>query len=400
MSEESNAQNQNVQLSWAARSFIEAPSSRVLFFSVSLVLASIVTFFLASYFITIDLTVRTDGQTDSYLGVKEVIVLRSGQLEELRVKEGSLVSAQEVVGHLRIEGSSESMLLDYVHSLKAALKGCREKGCQLPQGTFDAAMFTDPSLKEALSNVSRKFSDYRYSQVELKEKLAREIGPLKQRLVLVRKKLEYLATSKMRNYLLMQKEALDEEKGRLEQQLIASENQLSGTEREKKSEAVHSLELAIYQIENFLEKHRLKAPVSGRVAKLYKTQGSYLREYEPVIAVIPESSPIVAKVNVAAKDVARIKEGDTAFVSIDAYPKHKYGYFSGKLVSIDKVASEAKYVARISIDINSLPRKPAFAVEELGKVKLEPGMGVEVRIITGKTKLLQLMLDKVLGKER
>ncbi len=407
MSEENHEPRKEIfQLSWAARSFIDAPSSRVLFLCVSLVLVSVVAFFISSFFITIDRTVRSSGETDSFLGVKEVIALRAGQIESLSVTEGEMIAADKVIGRLKIEGSSEEKLHDYLTRLQKVLQVCRDSDCELPKGTLDVAIFSDPGLKEALTNVSRMFADYRYSRVELGQKTSREIDPLKQRLGLIQKKLQYLAKSKMKNYLLMQKEALDEEKGRLEQQLIATENQLSGTVREKKNEALHSLELAIFQLQNFVVKHQLKVPVSGIVAKLHRSKGSYVKEYDPILAIIPESSPIIARVNIPAKDVSKVKDGDNVFISIDSYPSHKYGYFSGKLLTIEKIASGGQsnvannFVAKISIDTDSLKRNPAFAFDELTKVKLEPGMGVEVRIVTGKTKLIQLMVDKVLGKER
>jgi multidrug resistance efflux pump len=398
-----------IHLSWGARSFIEAPSSKILFFSVSLVLLSIVTFFVASFFITIDKTVKSAGVTDSFNGVKETIALVSGQVLILDVKEGETVSADAIVGRLRIEGTNEKKLIEYSESLKKVLHLCKKSECQISAGSLEVAMFSDPHLKEALTSVVRKFSDYTYSQVELRQKTAREVNPLKQRLNLINKKLSYLSKSKMKDYLVMQREGLDEEKGRLEQQLISTENQLSGTVRERKNEAIFSLQLAIFQLESFIEKHQLKTPVAGKIAKIHHNIGSYVKDHEPVISIIPESSPIIARVNIPPKDVARVKEGDNVFIGIDSYPVHKFGYFSGKVLTIDRVASAIRsdnpsngFVAKISIDTNSLSRNPAFAVsfDELPRVKLDPGMGVEVRVVTGKSKLIQIMVDKILGKEK
>jgi multidrug resistance efflux pump len=388
----------HVFLSWGARSFIAAPSSKILFVAVVAVLGSLVAGIILSFFIHLDVVVKTQGKTDSLLGVKAAVAQVAGQVDSLTIKAGDTVKEGKIIGQILIEGTSEEKLRAIITELKNKMSVCEQADCSEKREIFEALEMRDNSIKETLAEVNRRLSAYYYATSEMKAKSLAEVGPLNDRKNLIRGKLKFLETSDMKKYLLLQKESLEEESGRITQQITGLENQINDRIQSSKQEAVHSLRIAILNLESFIARHQIRAPVTGKVAKLNKTQGSFVTLYENIITIVPESSPIVAKVLLDSKDYAKVTEGNKVFIGLDAFPTHRYGYFTGKVLSINSVKETEKdsdfYLANISIDLNSLKRFPA------SEMKIFPGLKVEARIVTKRVPIIHIVVDKIVGEHQ
>jgi multidrug efflux pump subunit AcrA (membrane-fusion protein) len=397
----SNSQEENdryVFLSWGARSFISAPSSKVLGASVVLIFLSICFSLIASFYIEIDLVVKTRGQTNSLLGIKDAVALVNGQIESLSVRDGEFVKEGQIIGRLRIEGASENELGRSIQLLKNQINLCQATNCTGERFSLDLVGIVDPSLREHIADVNQKFSSYHYTHTELKMKTLTELDPLRDRQKLIVGKLNFLENSRMKKYLLMQREALEEENGRITQQITNLSNQIEERIHQSKSEAIHALRLAMFSFESFLLKHQIKSPVSGKISRLNKTQGSFVSLHEPILSIVPVSSPIISEAVVLTKDIGKVSRGNKVILSIDAFPPHRYGYFHGTVIGIEHIkGTEAKpdhYLAKVEFDLTS-PSKRSPAFDKI--VKIVPGMQTEVRIISRREAVSSIILDKILG---
>jgi membrane fusion protein, adhesin transport system len=398
MSEDNNEDNRFLNLSWGARSFIAAPSSAVLFASVLLIFFSLVFFTIASFFIEIDLVVKSRGQTNSLLGIKDSVAQISGQIEILKVKDGDVVEEGQVIGQIRIEGTKEAQLISMIQELKNQVDLCHTNPCVEERFSINALGIMDPSIREQIADVNRKFSSYFYTHSELKTKILTELDPLKERQRLILGKLQYLKSSDMKKYLVMQKESLEEESGRITQQVTNLQNQIEERIHQSKNEAIHSLRLAIFSLESFILKHQIRSPVRGRVSRLNRTQGSFVALHEIILTIVPEHSPIITEALVDTKDIGKVSRGNKVIISVDAFPPHRYGYFSGKVIGIEHIrGSETKpdhYLAKIKFDEYSAKQR---SLASQTKLVFSPGMQTQIRIISRRETVSSIILDKLLG---
>jgi multidrug efflux pump subunit AcrA (membrane-fusion protein) len=405
MSETSLNQDTKRYLSWGAVSFIEAASSRILAICVLTILSSLGLSLLASFFIKIDVSTKANGQTESLLGVKEAVSQVPGQLYYFPVKEGDSFKKDQVLGWVRIEGSHEAEMLQLVGEANEKISGLDQKNTLRASSVFKTHLPENLNIKNLVSEAEKRQSAWMYYLSEGTVKAQAEIQPILKRVAVVKDQLQYIKKSPMRQYLEQQRIGLEEEVGRLQQQITVSRNAFDQKLIDLKSETKQSLQAVANAVQNLIQTHQIKSPCDGRVAKIWVNEGQLLADQQPVVSILPLSSSIVAKVSISSEDRALIKVGQSALVSIDAYPSHKFGYFQGKVLSIDQIkTAEDKsnpdgYVARLSVNIDH-PVRQIASLAEKSPVHLVPGMKVEARIISKRASLISLGLDKIFGKDQ
>lgn len=82
------------------------------------------------------------------------------------------------------------------------------------------------------------------------------------------------------------------------------------------------------------------APADGIVLDIApRTEGSVVREAEPLLTIVPKDAPMIAEVMIASSDVGYAKEGADTKLKIDAFPYQQYGLVNGRLESIGEESS-------------------------------------------------------------
>ncbi len=152
----------------------------------------------------------------------------------------------------------------------------------------------------------------------------------------------------------------------------------------------------------------LRAPQRGIVLKMAeRSVGSVIQPAEPLLTLVPMDSVIELEVEVEAKDIGRIRTGDTARVKLDAFPFQRHDTLPGKVrvisedafqhnspVAIDKSDKEQEGAAtfyRTRIDLLSQQLRnvpPGF--------RLMPGMKVRAEIKVGKRSIISYFLYPVI----
>jgi multidrug efflux pump subunit AcrA (membrane-fusion protein) len=81
------------------------------------------------------------------------------------------------------------------------------------------------------------------------------------------------------------------------------------------------------RVRDSIAKTKITSPVSGRVVRRLTEVGSWVNAGSPVIEIVV-LDPVLVRIGVNEKDIAKVRQGDTATIRTDAYPGRT---FDGKV---------------------------------------------------------------------
>lgn len=139
----------------------------------------------------------------------------------------------------------------------------------------------------------------------------------------------------------------------------------------------------------------LKSPIKGVVQKLYvNTIGGVIKPGDNLVEIVPTEEGLLAEVKVKPSDIAFLYPGQEAIVKVTAYDFAIYGSLRGKVVTISPDSMTDKrdniyYIVRVQTE------KRYFGTEK-NPLNITPGMTLNVDIITGKKTVMQYILKPIL----
>lgn len=122
--------------------------------------------------------------------------------------------------------------------------------------------------------------------------------------------------------------SLDKKQKELNNLLIGATSE----EIQAQEAAVNRAEANVNNIKAQIEKGILRAPFSGKITKIDVNVGEIVDAYNPVVSIISESG-FKIKVNIPEVDVSKVKIGNKASVTLDAYGEDEI--FEAEVISID-----------------------------------------------------------------
>lgn len=140
----------------------------------------------------------------------------------------------------------------------------------------------------------------------------------------------------------------------------------------------------------------LYAPVAGTVQQLsVHTLGGVVTTAQALMEVVPDDA-VEVEASVENKDVGFVNVGQDAIVKIDAFPYTRYGYLTGKVISVSNNAAPAKdrklgltFTTRVSLPTNQIRVNNK-------SINLTPGMEVTTEIRTGRRSVASYFLDPLM----
>ena len=142
----------------------------------------------------------------------------------------------------------------------------------------------------------------------------------------------------------------------------------------------------------------VRSPVDGIIKKLFvNTIGGVVKPGMDLAEIVPDNKSLIAEVKVKPKDIAFIYPSQKALIKFSAYNYSIYGGLKGEVISISPDTMTDKrgktfYIVRIKTDKNAL-----FYGGK--KLKIIPGMTVNVDIITGKRTILEYIVKPILNSK-
>lgn len=169
-------------------------------------------------------------------------------------------------------------------------------------------------------------------------------------------------------------------------------------ELSKAQEDLAGIEQTLAQRKSQVDLTELRAPVNGVVKNVrITTQGGVVRPGEEVMQIVPLEDDLVIQAKVPPSDIAFLKIGQKVTVKIDAYDYTIYGDLTGKLtyISADTLSEDLRqgelpyYRAMVRTDGRRFSATPDQQLD------IQPGMTATIEVKTGERTALQYLLKPV-----
>lgn len=152
-------------------------------------------------------------------------------------------------------------------------------------------------------------------------------------------------------------------------------------------------EAALPAYENKLDRTTVRAPVDGRINRVFVTTiGGSVRPGDPLLEMVPGRDSLLIEAMVAAKDIASVHLEQRAKVNISAYDSAVYGSMEGKVVAVSPDAvvnertGESHYLVRVRTTTDAISDSTGR------RLRIGPGMGAEVMLLGDKRSVLTYIL--------
>lgn len=173
------------------------------------------------------------------------------------------------------------------------------------------------------------------------------------------------------------------------------------TEFAKVEEELFSAEQTLAQREEALTATRVLSPTTGIVKNVrFTTVGAVLRPSDEVMQIVPTGERLIVEAQVSPRDIAFIRQGQTASVKFDTYDSAIYGAGAGivSYVSPDTLSEQSEdgqttTYYRINLTVDIKPMRPKRLGE---KIMIQPGMTVMAEIKTGENTVLGYLTKPIL----
>ena len=221
----------------------------------------------------------------------------------------------------------------------------------------------------------------------------------------VRSKIDFLKLQREANEIESKYDATKDSIPRLQSAIKEVRNSIDEVKYTFKSEAKAKRNEAISELRALRETSTalkdqvsrtvVRSPMKGIVQRLFvHTVGGVIKPGEDIMEIVPSDQNLLVEVKIKPADIAFIYFGQKAIVKFSAYDFSIYGGLNGKVVFISADTEKDEkdnvfYNVRIQTDKNHL-------VHNNEKLKIIPGMTVNVDIITGQKSVLDYILKPIL----
>lgn len=144
-----------------------------------------------------------------------------------------------------------------------------------------------------------------------------------------------------------------------------------------------------------LKRTTIQSPISGVVMNIqYHTIGAVVQPAADIMNIVPQGDQIIVEANVRPDDIDSVHEGLMANVQLSAYKAKKVPKLTGTVMSVsadsltDERSGMSYFLARIQLDEAEIATLKTT-------VKLNPGMPVQVFIMTGSRTLLNYLFSPI-----
>ena len=371
--------------------------------------------------------------------VKKVQHPTGGVVGELRVRDGDLVRAGQVVLRLdetvtRANLSAIDKGLVELTARQGRLEAERDGAAQVefPADLRERSR-TEPAAGKVVAGEARLFELRREARAGQKAQLKERTGQLREEIQgltgqvagkrreidLISRELEGVRELWRKNLIPIQRvTALERDAARLEGeygQLVASIAQAKGrisetelqviqVDQDLRSEVAKELgevngkiaELVERRVaaEDQLKRTDIRAPQDGVVHQLaVHTVGGVINPGEPIMLVVPRADTLVIEAKVTPRDIDQVQRGQAAMLRLTAFNQRTTPEVEGtvSLVAADQITDEKSGTSYFKVHVAPSPE----ALARLKGVKLVPGMPAEVFIRTGERTVLSYLTKPI-----
>lgn len=357
---------------------------------------ALVAFIAWSLWAELDQITRAPGKVIPIGRVQIIQSADGGVIGEIRVREGDLVKRGELL-----------VVLDKV-KLQAAVTESRAKVAALKSqmARIQAELYDRPlNFPADVASYTEFVANQRQLYIKRRAALQSDLSALRSMRTLMQEELN------LNLPLVKSGDVARSEVIRMQRGMVDVDGQISGkqakyiqdlqTEFAKTEEDLVTAQQVMTQREDALKATDLVAPTDGIVKNVrLTTVGGVLRPGDEVLQIVPTGEKLIVEAQVAPRDIAFVKLGQTASVKFDAYDSGIYGAGHGKVtyISPDTLAEQRQdgsqniyYRVNVEVDISKMrPKHPGEVIA------IQPGMTVIAEIITGKNTVFRYLTKPIL----
>lgn len=376
--------------------------------------------------------------------VKKVQHPTGGVVGELRVRDGDLVRAGQIVMRLdeTVTRANLAVIDKSLVDLTARQGRLEAERDGIQRISFAAFLRTraqsDPETGKVMAGETRLFELRREARAGQKAQLKERTGQLREEIQgltgqiagkrreieLIGRELEGVRDLWRKNLIPIQRvTALERDAARLEGeqgQLVASVAQAKGkisetelqviqVDQDLRSEVAKELSEVQGKIAELVEKRvaaedqlkriDIRAPQDGMVHQLsIHTIGGVVSPGEPIMLIVPRSDTLVIEAKVAPKDIDQVQLGQKAMLRLTAFNQRTTPEIEGSvdLVAADQITDEKTGTSYFKVHVTP----GAKDLARLKDIKLVPGMPAEVFIQTGERTVFSYLIKPLSDQVR
>lgn len=336
-------------------------------------------------------------------GISQITSARTGVIKDIKIADGQSVEEGYALIEINADqrladgGSSNNLILDSLSS--------QESGLQLQKRQVSAAMQAEQSqlaariqgLNAEISGIKEQISVQEGLVVSAKEQLDQarvvaERGFISKRDILTREE-TYLSRqqqlSGLRQTLARQQSAAREAELSIRQARANAGAQISSLDSQKSDIAqrmVNTQASSAYQ---------LSAPIDGKVTALTARVGQAVTAGQPLMAIIPKGSKLVAELYVPSAATGFIEVGQSVGLALDAYPYQRFGTVKARIKSIASapITQAGPNGATIAVFL-VVAELDKTSISAYGDNKpLSTGMSLTANIVTEEQSLIKWLFE-------
>ncbi|WP_439533733.1 HlyD family efflux transporter periplasmic adaptor subunit [Polymorphobacter sp.] len=356
---------------------------------------TLVAFILWSLWAELDQITRAQGKVIPIGRVQIIQSADGGVIATIRVREGDMVKRGQL-----LVGLDKVKLQASVEEARAKVAALKSRMARIDAELFDKALDFPAEVLPYTDFVANQRQLYLRRRAALRA----EIASLDAMRGLMREELE------MNRPLVATGDVARSEIIRMQRSIVDLQGQISNrrgkyiqdlqTEFTSTEEELVSAEQILAQREDALGAADLIAPTNGIVKNVrLTTVGGVLRPSDEVLQIVPTGEKLIVEAQVAPRDIAFIKRGQTASVKFDTYDSSIYGAGIGRVsyISPDTLIEQRAsggdnvyYRVNLEVDIGAMRPRPNERIE------IQPGMTVTAEIKTGETTVFRYLTKPIL----
>ncbi len=220
--------------------------------------------------------------------------------------------------------------------------------------------------------------------ISMKERADASLNSVKAQFLQQKAQLEQIELSYKRNKMLYEQKAISEQ----EYETAHSQYEVAKEQLKSAEYNIKSSEAAAKEAQENLIKTTIYAPMSGTISKLNVEKGervvgtSQMAGTEMLRIANLEEMEVLVDVN--ENDIIRMKQNDSAFVEIDAYPGRKFAGLVTQVANSSKSAGTASIADQVTnFEVKILILRDSYSdLLSTNPIPFRPGMSASVSITT------------------
>ncbi len=345
-------------------------------------------------------------------GVVRVVASRVGTITEVLVKEGEIVTEDQVLFRVVAEETSASgigadtAILDALKQQRAVLE--EQIHNETEHDKSEAARLE--TLVRGLKSEVAQLESQRGIQAEQAvsaRAFYQEIEPYKDkgyiRADTIQTRLQSALSEEQRlasldGQLSAKRSELQQAEINLERLPLDSADRLANLQRSLSDVAQHAAEI------EGRRRYIVRAPMAGEVTSVLAAVGKTVDPRTSMMSIVPTNSHFQAELFVPARAIGFVAPGQTVRLLYDAFPFQRFGSYRG---TVESVASTMLAPTELPEPVAGLSKEPAYrvkvslerqTVDAFGReVPLQPDMTLRADIILEKRSFIEWLLEPLLS---